>query len=250
MRSALCKCCDRSDVDWTPAEPARAPHAFMSDVVDYLAVTFGCLNRVPATVRDALHFTSCTQIARALLDVLAGTGDDAAAGALPFGHVPAINMFGIHRLSLDLRQLEEYAAGCAVANLRECFAELRQTLQLLLGGKLEEHALDPVARFEMYPYVSLEKLARILEKYREPPAAGLVGGLGFGAARGVHVRRLRRKTVDFVLGKLRRGAATQAQRERQQRAAEDAARRQERERVAPAPKKKFSLFGRLRGGKK
>ncbi len=192
-------------VDWAPVEPSRAPHGYMSDVVDYLAVTFSCLARLPKEARDTLHFTSCTQVARALLNMLCGDNIDAGKG------VTEINMYGIYNLSLDLQMLEGFAQGCVVLNLRECFSELRQMLQLLLSGQLEEHALDPVVRFELYPYISLEKLARVLAKYREPPPPrGLGLGLASSSARR-HVKRLRKQTVDYVLTKLTRNLTNQNQ---------------------------------------
>lgn len=114
-----------------------------------------CLTHLPKTAREGIHFTSCTHISAAMLEMLCD----------PW-RVKGVNTNGLHNLSVDLAALEAFADSCGVLQLRECFAELRQTLSTLLHRDVHALLLNPNLRDGIYPKAQASKLVAILEKYK------------------------------------------------------------------------------------
>lgn len=142
-------------IEWEVASPQSRPRPYVEDVVSYLQVTFMCLTHLPKMAREGIHFASCAHINTAMLDLLC----DAR-------RVKCVNTNGLHNLSVDLAALEEFADSCGVLQLRECFAELRQTLGTLLHRDVHTLLLDAGLREGVYPKVQTSKLVAILEKYK------------------------------------------------------------------------------------
>lgn len=114
-----------------------------------------CLTHLPKTAREGIHFASCTHINAAMLELLCDPR-----------RVKGVNTNGLHNLSVDLAALEAFADTCGVLQLRECFAELRQTLGTLLHRDVHALLLDGNLRGGVYPKAGTGNLVAILEKYK------------------------------------------------------------------------------------
>lgn len=80
--------------------------------------------------------------------------------------VKGVNTNGLYNFSVDLTSLESFADSCGVTQLRECFAELRQTLGVLLHRDIDVIMKDSGVRQRVYPKANVSKLVTILEKYK------------------------------------------------------------------------------------
>jgi hypothetical protein len=94
--------------------------------------------------------------------------------------VKSVNTNGIYNLSQDLTALEAFADSCGVLQLRECFAELRQTLGALLHRDIHTLMLDAGLREGVYPKIQTGKLVCVLEKYKPLGLLAQVKNLGAG----------------------------------------------------------------------
>ena len=146
-------------IEWEAGSPQSRPRAYVEDVVSYLQVTFMCLTYLPKTAREGIHFASCAHINTAMLDLLCDARHQHQG-------VKAVNTNGLHNLSVDVAALEAFADSCGVLQLRECFAELRQTLGTLLHRDVHTLLLDAGLREGVYPKVQTAKLLAVLEKYK------------------------------------------------------------------------------------
>ena len=72
-----------------------------------------------------------------------------------------------HNGSRPRAELERFADSTGVAQLRDCFGELKTLTSLMLDKDLPSllQPSDAAARRRKYPILSLEKVANILEKY-------------------------------------------------------------------------------------
>lgn len=128
-------------------------HAYLC--IRAVQVTFMCLTYLPKMAREVIHFASCSHISLVLSELL-----------LDPKQVPRINTNGLYNFSVDLAAIENFADSCAVTQLRECFAELRQTLGAMLHPDIDTIMKDANLREGVYPKLNPSKLILILEKYR------------------------------------------------------------------------------------
>lgn len=156
-------------IEWEAASPSpqSQPRPYVDDVVSYLQVTFMCLTHLPKMAREGIHFASCAHINTAMLDLWLCDPK----------RVKGVNTNGLYNLSVDVAALEEFADSCGVLQLRECFAELRQTLGTLLHRDVHTLLLDAGLREGVFPKVQTAKLVAILEKYKP---LGLFAQVGRG----------------------------------------------------------------------
>ena len=160
----------------------------MNDAVDYLRVTFMCLTYLPAAIREAVHFASCSHVAAVLLRALLAA--------------PKLNAYSLHRRRLDVACLEEFADGCGVADLRLTFAELATLLEALVGAPDALDALpDATERARRFPHLDVAKVITVLGRCHDVPMIARVKGGGGGAAH--ELPKFDRKHVDRVLRQLR-----------------------------------------------
>lgn len=59
-------------VNWEPTSMRRQPHQYADDLINYLRVTFMNLATLPASIRQAVHFTCMTHICNAILEYATG----------------------------------------------------------------------------------------------------------------------------------------------------------------------------------
>jgi hypothetical protein len=76
------------------------------------------------------------------------------------------NILYIYNLNIDLKALEEFAKRQSTPGLNSCFSELRQFIDLILGGDVER-ILDKPTRDAKFPHLSNEKLVVLLDKFKD-----------------------------------------------------------------------------------
>lgn len=185
-------------IEWEPTKLASEARSYVEDVVSYLQVTFMCLTYMPKEARDGLHFASCTHIHAVMLATL-----------LNPHKVRAVNTTGLYNLSLDVAALEAFADACGVLQLRECFAELHQTLGALLHQDIHTLMLDASLREGVFPKIRTANLVNILERYKPLGLLAQVknqqGGAGHGGGgRGVDLPYLDKKKAAEYIKSLRK----------------------------------------------
>lgn len=114
-----------------------------------------CLTYLPKMAREGIHFASCSHINTVMMDTLLD-------GKVARG----VNTNGLYNLNVDVAALENFADSCGIMQLRECFAEIRQTLGAMLHRDINTIMLDASLREGVYPKIHTAKLVSILERYK------------------------------------------------------------------------------------
>ncbi|CAN0435954.1 unnamed protein product [Hapterophycus canaliculatus] len=78
------------------------------------------LATLPASIREAVHFTCMTHVCNAILEHVTGPS------------VRTINVLGVHNISLDVAALTDFADESGIGTLRECFSKLLQLVDMVL----------------------------------------------------------------------------------------------------------------------
>jgi hypothetical protein len=135
--------------------------------------------------KAGLHFSCCGHISERLVMLVAGKvsedGDSNTSSVQNSGLRPIskIDAYGLKNLSIDVAEFESFADGTGIPQLRECFAELKGITDALLDRELSQ-LLVPAnenARRRKYPFLNLEKLCHVLEKYQGTGLRKLMGSI-------------------------------------------------------------------------
>ncbi|KAL7546319.1 hypothetical protein ACHAWF_009648 [Thalassiosira exigua] len=160
---------------WVCKTVRDAPNAYAESLVEYMRSTFQCLGPMDDGSRAGLHFSCCGHVAERLVKLLTDPVEDSEAkgkhhgtakpGALP--PVGKIDPFGLKNLATDIRHFEAFADGTGVGQLRECFSEIKCLATAMLDRDLPMLLLpeNANARRKRYPFLSLDKVSCVLEKY-------------------------------------------------------------------------------------
>jgi hypothetical protein len=140
------------NVDWTPSKTQRNPSGFVQDLIAYLETTSIVLTFLPMHIKQGIQFTSCRHINGILMNGLLET--------------KKYNILYIYNLNNDLKSLEEFAKRQVTQGLNACFSELRQFIDLMLSGNVEQ-ILDKPTRDSKFPHLSNEKLIVLLDKFKD-----------------------------------------------------------------------------------
>lgn len=133
-----------------------------------------------------LYFSTCGHITERMVQVIAGKvedGDKKSKANSGLSPISKIDAFGLYNLSLDVQALETFADGTGLPQLRTCFNELRWLTDALLDPDLPQ-LLSPEnenARRRKHPFLQLDLIANILEKYQ---GSGGIGGKLMGPSSG------------------------------------------------------------------
>lgn len=156
---------------WVCKTTRDSPNAYAESLVEYMRSTFQCLGPMDDGSRAGLHFSCCGHVAERLAKLLTdpaedseGRGGKKSGGISP---VARIDPFGLKNLATDIEHFEAFADSTGVGQLRECFNELKSLSTALLDKDLPMLLLseNSNARRKKYPFLSLEKVHCILEKY-------------------------------------------------------------------------------------
>lgn len=159
---------------WVCRSARDSPNAYAESLVEYMRTTFQCLGPMDEGSRAGLHFSCCGHVAERLVKLLTdfpeepeGKGRSLSPknGGIP--PVTRIDAFGLKNLSIDIQHFEAFADSTGVGQLRECFNEIKSLSAAFLDKDLPVLLLpeNANARRRKYPFLSLEKVYCILEKY-------------------------------------------------------------------------------------
>jgi hypothetical protein len=161
---------------WVAKSTRYTPNTYCDSLIDYLRKIFRSLQSLDEGSRTGLHFSCCGHISERLVMLISGklsTDDDTGIrhddtnGLVPISKIDA---YGLKNLSTDVAEFESFADGTGVPQLRDCFTELRCIVDALLDKDLPM-LLQPEnenKRRRKYPFLNLEKMCNILEKYQGP----------------------------------------------------------------------------------
>ncbi|CAM9620887.1 unnamed protein product [Discosporangium mesarthrocarpum] len=141
-------------VNWEPSSMRRQPHPYADDLISYLRVTFMNLSTLPPWIREAVHFTSMSHVCTAILEHVIGP------------RVSSVNMLGIYNASLDVGALTDFADESGIGTLRECFAKLKQLIDIFLRNDIQA-TVDMGGVSPSYPHLDTRHLIALLEKYKD-----------------------------------------------------------------------------------
>ncbi|KAF1784551.1 Exocyst complex subunit Sec15-like [Phytophthora cactorum] len=106
----------------------------MWDLINYLKVTFAQLGQLPLAVQEAVHFASCSYLAKSLEQILSGST------------VKKLNMEGIANFKRNLDVLLDFIESVPIAQLKDCFVPVSHLVDLFVSGGVEAF-LDPQQRY-------------------------------------------------------------------------------------------------------
>jgi len=153
---------------WVCKTSRNSPNAYAESLVEYMRGTFSCLGPMDDGSRAGLHFSCCGHVAERLVKLLTDPGEDLdgrGKGGIP--PVARIDSFGLKNLATDIQHFESFADSTGVGQLRECFNELKCLATAMLDKDLPMLLLpeNSTPRRKRYPFLSLDKVHCILEKY-------------------------------------------------------------------------------------
>jgi len=97
-------------------------------------------------------------------------------GGLP--PIAKIDAFGLKNLCNDVIEFKNFASSTGVPQLADCFDELKSITDAMIDPELPTllRPENAEARKRKYPYLSLEKVGNILEKYTSGGMSLMGGG--------------------------------------------------------------------------
>jgi hypothetical protein len=140
---------------------------------------FDALGPMDEGSRAGLHFSCCGHVSERLVKILSDRsveGGISIDGGIP--PISKIDAFGLKNLSRDVTEFQMFAESTGVPQLVDCFEELKSITDAMLDKDLPI-LLQPENsshRKKKYPYLSLEKVGNILEKYVGSGGLNLMGG--------------------------------------------------------------------------
>lgn len=155
------------NINWTPDDPPQNGNEYLNEVIIYLETIVSLAQQIlPLDALDTVVSGVLTHISDAIVATF--TSDD----------VRRYNLNAVIGIDADLKVLESFAddrfqsTGLnelqGATNLRECLAEARQLVNLLLSNQ-PEHFMNAVIRQKSYSALDSEKVLVIAEKYRDLP---------------------------------------------------------------------------------
>ena len=150
---------------WVSKSAREMPNAYCEGIIGYLRSVFLSLGPMDDGSKAGLHLSCCGHVADRLTKLLTDKPNDSSNADLP--PISKIDAFGIKNLNLDVEEFQNFADSTGVPQLSECFEELKGLASALLDRDLLT-LLQPenaATRRRKYPFLNLEKLGNVLEKY-------------------------------------------------------------------------------------
>ena len=169
--------------NWVQKSVRNMPNPYCEGLIGYMRSVFDSLGPMDEGSRAGLHFSCCGHVSERLVKILSERpleGGISVDGGLP--PISKIDAFGLKNLSRDVEEFRVFASSTGVPQLVDCFDELKSITDAMLDKELPI-LLQPENsshRTKKYPYLSLEKVGNILEKYS--PAGMSLMGSGRGTA--------------------------------------------------------------------
>lgn len=166
--------------NWVQKSVRETPNSYCEGLIGYIRNVFDSLGPMDEGSRAGLHFSCCGHVAERMVKLLSER--PLAEGARPssgsIAPISRIDAFGLKNLSNDVNAFKKFASETGVPQLADCFDELKSITDAMLDPDLP-NLLRPEnsdARKRKYPYVSLEKIGNILEKYTQGGMSLMGGG--------------------------------------------------------------------------
>mmetsp|Transcript_5135 Transcript_5135/g.9750 ORF Transcript_5135/g.9750 Transcript_5135/m.9750 type:complete len:1274 (+) Transcript_5135:102-3923(+) len=171
---------------WVAKSARETPNTYCESLIEYLRTIFKCLRSLDEGSKAGLHFSCCGHISERLVMLVAGkaseevdnhTSSNERHGLRPISKIDA---FGLKNLSIDITEFESFADGTGIPQLRDCFIELRCITDAMLDPELPKLLMpeNENVRRRKYPFLSLEKVCNVLEKYQGTGLGGKLMGSG------------------------------------------------------------------------
>jgi exocyst complex component 6 len=154
---------------WVSRAARDMPNAYCEGLVHYMRTVFNSLGPMDEGSRFGLHFSCCGHVAERLVKLLtdpAHTRDD-NGGEEGLPPIQRIDAFGLKNLAVDVAEFERFSDSTGVPQLSECFNEIKCLTTALLDRELPRLLMRENAgeRRRKYPFLSIDKVGNILEKY-------------------------------------------------------------------------------------
>lgn len=155
-------------LNWTPSTVLTQPDPSMWDLINYLKVTFAQLHQLPQAVQEAVHFASCSYLAKSLEQILSGTA------------VKKLNMEGIASFKRNLDVLLDFIESVPIAQLKDCFIPILHLVDLFVSGGVEGF-LDPQQRDARgkFSHLSSDTVSAIVAKMKDGKSSSKAWGATF-----------------------------------------------------------------------
>lgn len=154
---------------WVTKAPREIPNAYCEGLIQYLRTVFSSLGPMDEGSRFGLHFSCCGHVAERLVKLLTDPvhGDHQSSSDDGIPPISRIDAYGLKNLALDVYEFERFADTTGVPQLSECFNELKSLTEAMLDRDLPTLLMreNLSLRRKKYPFLSLEKIGNILEKY-------------------------------------------------------------------------------------
>ncbi|KAI9000170.1 exocyst complex subunit Sec15-like-domain-containing protein [Hyaloraphidium curvatum] len=175
------------DYDFVAPYAAQRPSAWLQDMVGWLSTTISStLSALPAGMKSFVYFD--------IFDHLNNNFKKILLDPNIFQITPAF----VETLNADVSYVEGFLATLGDANVVECFAEVRQLINLAQSEKPEDFA-TPQGRSKSYPRVRVTDAISLFEKL-QPPDSGMF-------KRKDAQQEQKRRNLDQLLERLRREVA-------------------------------------------
>jgi hypothetical protein len=165
--------------NWVAKSVRNVPNPYCEGLIGYMRTLFDALGPMDEGSRAGLHFSCCGHVSERLVKILSDRsveGGISIDGGIP--PISKIDAFGLKNLSRDVTEFQMFAESTGVPQLVDCFEELKSITDAMLDKDLPI-LLQPENsshRKKKYPYLSLEKVGNILEKYVGSGGLNLMGG--------------------------------------------------------------------------
>ena len=156
---------------WVTKIERSAPNAYAESLIEFMRTAFEQTTILDEGSRAGLHFSCCGQIAERLICLLTDKAETREEELKRDGKglppITKIDAMGIKNLQLDILEFQKYAVSTGIPQLEHCFDELRSLTAALLDKELPDlvHPSNASIRQRKYPFLNLELLVNLLEKY-------------------------------------------------------------------------------------
>ncbi len=164
--------------NWVAKNSRETPNAYCEGLIGYMRSVFDSLGPMDEGSRAGLHFSCCGHVSERLVRILSERPIEGVTMQTGLPPISKIDAYGIKNLSRDVQEFRKFAENTGVPQLIDCFDELVSITDAMLDKDLPI-LLQPENsghRKKKYPYLSLEKVGNILEKYVGTGGISLMGG--------------------------------------------------------------------------
>lgn len=179
-------------INWTPDDLPSSGNDYLNELIIYLET-------LAETAQAILPVDAFEKVISGVLKHIS----DSIVHTFLSDSVKRFNINAVMGIDADLRVLESFADDkyqssgldkiSGATNLKQCLAEARQLVTLLLGNQPELY-LNPVVREKSYSALDFRKVILVAEKYRDLPEK-LFGGRSRQAGK--------KKSLDALIRRLR-----------------------------------------------